>query len=187
MSMNKAEREKLPKAMGKKRLDDLRKGDIYALAALTPPAQPWGTPLSPHDLQAIIAPFLDHIDALEGQIEELRNLDVPDSLSLYFMHDGHWFTKLEGNTVDEMLEHADAIESSEDGSYGSLCPISLMRGKREIRTVGQMVHSRGSSDSKDMWNKGKAAWKAVVMADTDVQRILGAAIASASEAPIDAQ
>jgi hypothetical protein len=126
--------------------------------------------------------LLEQIDALEGQIDELRNLDTPDSLSVYFMHDGHWFTELKGNTLDEILAHADAIESSEDGSYGMLCDITLLRGKREIRRVGPAVHARGSKDSKDKWNKGKAEWKAAAESDPDIQRILAkAAIASASE------
>jgi hypothetical protein len=125
--------------------------------------------------------LLDHIDALERQVEELQDIDMPDSLNVAFMHDGHWFTRLEGNTLDEILAHADEIESGEDGSYGSLCPIILLRGTKEIRRVGPMAHARGSKDPKDHWIKGKAEWKAAAEADPDVQRILKAAIASAQE------
>jgi hypothetical protein len=126
--------------------------------------------------------LLDHIDALEGQVENLQDKEGrPTSISFWFMHDGHWFTRLQGATLDEILAHADAVELSEDGSYGALCPATLKRGDKEIRRVGPMVHARGSSHPKDQWMIGKAEWKAALSADPDVQRILGAAIAGASE------
>jgi len=56
--MNKAEREKL------------RKFDIAALADLLPAERSWGERISPAMVLDIIIPFLDHIDALEGQVEE---------------------------------------------------------------------------------------------------------------------
>lgn len=122
--------------------------------------------------------LLDHIDALEQRLEDLENNDRPTSMYVSFMHDGHCFTRLEGNTLDEILAHADSIEAGEDGSYGSLCPAILMRGKREIRRVGEMVHARGSKDPKDQWIKGKKEWKAALSADPDVQRILAALVAA---------
>jgi DNA repair exonuclease SbcCD ATPase subunit len=69
MQMNKIERDKLPKAMDKKRLNDLRKGDIYALASLCPAEiEAWGMAIFPADMRVIISPLLDHIDALEQRM-----------------------------------------------------------------------------------------------------------------------
>lgn len=55
--------------MTKQKREKLREGDIYELAKLLPADLFWGMPFYPCDLKEIIAPFLDHIDALEGIVE----------------------------------------------------------------------------------------------------------------------
>jgi hypothetical protein len=51
--------------MDKAELDKLRNGDIYALADALPAEVHWGYPIYPEHMKDILAPFLDHIDALE--------------------------------------------------------------------------------------------------------------------------
>ncbi len=96
-----------------------------------------------------------------------------DGVLFYFMHDNHTFTRLRGKTLDEVLSHADAVETGKRGSYGMLCPAMLMNGKKEVRHVGPPAHARGSKDPKDNWNAGKAAWLVAVKADADVMRLMG--------------
>ena len=98
--------------------------------------------------------------------------NVPDSLYFYYMHDDHTFTKLHGTTLDEILAHADEVEST--SSYGMLCQVILMRGDKEVRRVGGAAHSGSSKDPKDKWDAGKAAWKKALEDDADVMRILKA-------------
>jgi len=96
----------------------------------------------------------------------------PNRMSIYYMHDNHCFTKLKGTTLDEILAHADEVEAGEWGSYGALCPIYLLHDDKEVRRVGDMAHARGSKDSKDYWEEGKAKWRKQVERDPDVMRLL---------------
>ena len=98
--------------------------------------------------------------------------DIPDSVKFYYMHDNHVFTPLKGGTLKKILKHADEVEAGEGGSYGALCPVILMCGKKEVRRVGKMAHARGSKDPKDEWEKGKAEWLKEVEADADVRRLM---------------
>lgn len=98
---------------------------------------------------------------------------LPDRIKFYFMHDNHCFTSLKGKTLDKVLAHADKIEAGEWGSYGVLCPASLMFGDKELRRIGTMAHARGSKDSKEQWEAGKAKWRKELEADQDVMRLMG--------------
>ena len=94
----------------------------------------------------------------------------PDSISIWYMHDNHTFTKLYGKTLKAVLARADAIEA--ESSYGMLCPVHVLQGKQELRRVGPCVHAGSRKDTKDKWNAGKAAWKAAMKSDADVMRLL---------------
>ncbi len=95
-----------------------------------------------------------------------------DGVRFYFMHDNHTFTRLKGDTLDEVLAHADAVEAGEHGSYGMLCPAKILHGKKDVRSVGPTVHARGSRDPKDHWNAGKVEWRKALEADADVMRLM---------------
>lgn len=98
----------------------------------------------------------------------------PDEVRFYFMHDNHTFTRLKGETLADVLAHADAIEAGPRGSHGMLCPAILLRGGQECRRVGPAAHAQGLKDSKDKWNSGTAAWRLAMEADPDVSRIVAA-------------
>lgn len=95
-----------------------------------------------------------------------------DGVRFYFMHDCHGFSRLRGATLDEVVAHADQIESHAEGSYGMLCPAILMCGEKEVRRVGPAAHARGTKDPKDHWNAGKGKWIEAMKADADVMRLL---------------
>jgi hypothetical protein len=99
----------------------------------------------------------------------------PDEVRFYFMHDNHVFTRLKGETLDDVLAHADAVEAGPRGSYGMLCPAILLRGGKECRRVGPAAHARGSKDPKDEWDAAKAAWRQAMEADPGVCRIMSIA------------
>ena len=107
-------------------------------------------------------------------VRYVRDPSYADGIKFYFMHDNHSFTKLKGDTLREILAHADEIESGEWGSHGALCPAILMHGDKEVRRVGTMVHARGSKDPKDHWEQGKAKWLKELFDDADVQRLMRA-------------
>lgn len=94
----------------------------------------------------------------------------PDGIGIWYMHDNHTFTRIYGKTLKAVLARADAIEAG--SSYGMLCPVHVMQGTREMRSVGPCVHAGSSKGTKDKWNAGKAAWKAAMKADADVIRLL---------------
>jgi hypothetical protein len=94
----------------------------------------------------------------------------PDSISIWYMHDNHTFTRLYGITLDEVLANADKVKAK--SSHGMLCPVHLTQGGREIRRVGPPAHAGSSKDTKDKWVAGKSAWRAALLADADVMRLL---------------
>jgi len=105
-------------------------------------------------------------------VRYVRDPSYADGIVFFYMHDNHCFTKLKGETLKEVLAHADEIESGVNGSHGALCSAVLMSGDKEVRRVGTMAHARGSKDPKDHWEEGKAKWLKELMADPDVKRIM---------------
>ncbi len=93
---------------------------------------------------------------------------VPDRLSIYYMTDNHLFVPLKGNTLDDLLAHADAIAGKYP--YGSLGPVIICEGDREIRRVGPMVHQCPSKPQE--WEAGKARWKGAIEQDKDAMSLL---------------
>lgn len=118
------------------------------------------------------------LDKVRGERDELKNGKRPDRVSFWFMYDNHTFTKLEGKTVDEILEHLNEVccelpnpeTGCPGGSYGTLCPARLLAGDKEIRSVGTCVHYRGLNDPKPSTEE----WREAVEADEDIMRILEA-------------
>lgn len=111
-------------------------------------------------------------DVIINGVRYVPDPNFADKASFYFMHYGHYFTRLKGKTLDEILAHADEIESGEDGSYGLLYSVIVSKNGKELRRVGTPAHSAGSKDSKDKWNAGKAKWRKEVEADAEIMRLI---------------
>lgn len=87
---------------------------------------------------------------------------VPDRASFWYMHDNHTFSRLTG-TVEEIV--AAAREWAKKSPWGMLCPVTLLRGEKEIRRLKKCVHAqRELGDTTE--------WEAEVRSDADVMRIL---------------
>jgi len=94
---------------------------------------------------------------------------IPDEMSIWYMHDNHMFSRLYGITLDEILDNADLIENK--SSYGMLCSVILQCKSKEVRRVGECVHSHGKD--KKSWEEGKITWRKAMEEDPDVMRLLG--------------
>lgn len=89
---------------------------------------------------------------------------IPDRASIFYMHDNHTFTKLEGDTATILRE---ARRLGKESPYGMLCPVILLHGKKEIRRVGPHIHAQ-----KELGDTAK--WESAVFADADAMRLIGA-------------
>lgn len=87
--------------------------------------------------------------------------DIPDRISVHYMHDNHTFTPLEGSLADVLTR---AKQLGKESPYGSLCPPILCRGNKEIRRIGEHVHARDTLGDT-------SKWEAAVMADEDAVRL----------------
>lgn len=103
-----------------------------------------------------------------------QELPAPDSISLWYMSDGHGFYRLTGS-VREAAEQAKRI--AKDEPYGMLCPPTLLRNGKEVRRVGggpfdqqARVHM-GSRDKWDEFCEAVDRWVAEVLTDPDVARL----------------
>jgi hypothetical protein len=95
-------------------------------------------------------------------------VQVPDRLSIHYMTDNHLFVPLKGNTLDDLLAHVDVVAAKHP--YGSLGPVIICEGDREIRRVGPMVHQYPGKHQE--WAEGKAKWKAAIEHDKDATSLL---------------
>lgn len=91
-----------------------------------------------------------------------------DGISFWYMHDNHCFTKLYGETLDEILRVADEVER--ESPWGMLCPVNVLNGDIELRRIGKGVHSHGKETAS--WVNGKKAWREDVEKDADIMRLL---------------
>lgn len=96
----------------------------------------------------------------------------PDHVKFWYLNDNHTFTRLEGNSLKEIVTMAFVLSRTPTGAWGSLCPAILMCGHKEVRRVGPMVHARGANDSRDKWNEGIQEWIKALSVDQDVMRLL---------------
>jgi hypothetical protein len=92
----------------------------------------------------------------------------PDRLSIHYMTDNHCFIPLKGNTLDALMDHADAVAS--EYPYGSIATVIICEGDKEIRRIGHMVHHYPSKPQK--WQDGKARWKTDIEQDQDAMSLL---------------
>jgi hypothetical protein len=99
---------------------------------------------------------------------EYARVRRPDRLSIHYMTDNHLFIPLRGNTLDSLLDHADAVASKHP--YGSIGTVIVCEGDREIRRIGHMVHQHPNKPQE--WQDGKARWKAAIEQDRDAMSLL---------------
>lgn len=90
--------------------------------------------------------------------------NVPDRASVWYMHDNHTFTRL-GGGVEAILREARRL--GKESPYGMLCPVTLLRGDKEIRRLKRCVHAR-----KELGDT--AEWEAEVRDDADALRLIEA-------------
>lgn len=96
----------------------------------------------------------------------------PDRVKFWYLRDNHSFTRLEGDSLEEIVAKASALSSTPTGAWGSLCPAIVMCGHKEVRRVGQMVHAKGANDPRIKWNEGIQQWIKALSADKDIMRLL---------------
>lgn len=100
---------------------------------------------------------------------------VPDTqyanrVSFWWMHDDHTFTRLEGNTLDDVIKSAERVWTKY--AHGSLCPAVLCHDRKEIRRVGKMMFHY--PNKSNVWKEDLAHWRSTMEADVDVIRVLAA-------------
>jgi hypothetical protein len=88
----------------------------------------------------------------------------PDNASIWYMHDNHTFKQLRGATLDEILVQAQEIALK--SPYGMLCPVTLLRGDKEIERVGPPVHAddKGLGDTTE--------WEKAIRENPDAMRLI---------------
>lgn len=97
-------------------------------------------------------------------VVQKEEASVPTEVRTYFMYEDFTFKHIDAPTLNEITEQALALSVQE--RYGSLCPIIVLSGKKELRRVGKMVHF-GKNDLAQL-----EAWTAAANSDTDIPRLL---------------
>ena len=104
-----------------------------------------------------------------------------DRVSIHGMYDMHLFHSIPGATVDEVIanwrQHNRELQPAtvggrpvDDMGPSSLCPATVLAGKKELRRLGPMVFQRGSRGECD--EHALKAWRDAMLADPDVPRLL---------------
>lgn len=106
-----------------------------------------------------------------GDIEYTPADSVITEVSVFYMFDNHSFLKLKGRSIAEIINEAESIARTKEGSWGGLCPASLLCGKKEVDRVGKMVHARSHKDfPQKEWTEGIQEWYDALMADERVTK-----------------
>lgn len=100
-------------------------------------------------------------------------------VSCWAMYDCHAFQKLEGSSVDEVIDHWLRLCDNPD-EYGkpSLCPIIVLTDDKELRRVGPMVFPDGGHRPTHQVAADLQKFKQAALADPDISRILATTIKS---------
>jgi hypothetical protein len=108
-----------------------------------------------------------------------------DRLSIHGMYDMHLFHKIEGKTVDELIDNwrqhiAEPIPAIvgerkiDDMGPSWFCPVIVMSGKTELRRVGKGIwpdyKKRAPRDEQDV-----SDFRAALLNDPDIPRLLESA------------
>jgi hypothetical protein len=94
-------------------------------------------------------------------------------ISLWFMHDNHTFSRIEGRTIEEIAKHG--YELGKEHSYGMLCQpriVTVREGERNReQNVGITVHHSPRKDDYD-WVSEVAKWKQAIEASPDAMKLI---------------
>ena len=108
--------------------------------------------------------------------------DVQKRVSIRGMYDMHLFHKIEGRTVDEVIDNwkkhiAQPIPAIvgdrivDDMGPSVLCPAIVLAGDKELRRVGKMVfpdhNTRRPKSEEDV-----EAYREALLSDPDISRLL---------------
>lgn len=93
----------------------------------------------------------------------------PNAVSVWYMHDGHWFTRIKETSVDAIIEKAREIER--ESPYGMLCDVSVFWNDKELGRVGKCAHS-GGKYAPDKWERELAVWKEKLLEHPDVVALI---------------
>jgi hypothetical protein len=100
-----------------------------------------------------------------------RSVDGAVSISLWYMHDNHTFTRLDGG-IDAAI--AKARELGVESPCGMLGKAVLVDAEgRDVRRVGNSIHAKHGFTESDL-----LAWRESVLADAEAARLLALAVAS---------
>ncbi len=104
-------------------------------------------------------------------VRYIPDREAATRISCWYMFEFHAFARLKSTTIDGIIADADEIRRGPKGSCGSLCPIIVLSGDRELRRVGCAVHDGGKFDPA-RWDAMLPEWRIAVEADRDVMRLL---------------
>lgn len=93
----------------------------------------------------------------------------PDELLFHYMHDNHTFSRLHGNTIDEILASAETMAN--ESPCGMLCPPILMAEGKELRRLREVAHAPCCGDDSK-WQSGKDVWRKACESDSQVMRLV---------------
>ena len=103
-------------------------------------------------------------------VRYIRAEAQPDAIKVYYMHDNHTFSRMNGSTLDEVLFNADLV--AKWSPCGMLCAPTLLFGGKEVRRLKNNAHAPCLSEDDSRWIDGKAAWRSECEADGDVMRLM---------------
>ncbi len=103
----------------------------------------------------------------------------PDEITIYYMHDNHTFSRMNGSTLDEVLFNADLV--AKWSPCGMLCAPRLSVDGKEVRRLKNHAHAPCVNKDDSRWIAGKADWRSECEADGDVMRLMAAMEGQKSE------
>ncbi len=93
----------------------------------------------------------------------------PDEIRFYYMHDNHTFSRLAGNSIDTILQHAETLAF--ESPFGILCPPTLLFNGKEVRRLKKVAHAPCCGDYRK-WRDGRQEWRNECEGDSDVIRLV---------------
>jgi hypothetical protein len=96
-------------------------------------------------------------------------------VSVHVMYDCHLFRKLEGASVQALIEdwQHECEKPEPDLGEPFLCPAIVLDGDKELRRVGSMVFPGAPDTTKKL-----EEWRTLVSRDPDIPRILAHALSA---------
>lgn len=104
----------------------------------------------------------------------------PDNISMWGMHDNHTFKRYRAKSVDDLINQWRQDVASDPDI--SLCPIVVMSGGKELRSVGEMLfpdYQRGGPKDEN----AVSAFREAAIADPAISRLIALSIEVDQAAP----